>query len=266
MKTLFHNAPVPFFAVLLALILTGCASWPLRAEVRPVQEIQLPELMTRIDARIANLESLKALLTIQLPGHAPIMAKLSWVSPQDLRFTGFGLLGRTLFEVIVSDGLVQWSEPGRPAVLLGTVESLRQHETAGPPGLPITIEDLMYASKVLTNPVLEEKEYAMIEKTEPFYILHGVRFEGDTARLTKRLWIERGKLHLVREEFFGPDASRGLIVKLEDYRSTVMGDWPHRLIIKKPDRDISFKLIFREFKFNTPIAPEEFRIARENIP
>ena len=166
----------------------------------------------------------------------------------------------------MGDGLVHWSEPGRPAVLLGTVESLQHGEPIGPQGLPITIEDLVFVMKVLTGPVLEETEYAVIEKTEPFYILHGVKFGNNTARLTKRLWIEREKLHLVREILFGPEASPDLVIHLKEYRHTDLGNWPHRLIIEKPKKDTSFELIFREFNFNVPVALEEFRIAEWSIP
>jgi hypothetical protein len=266
MKSLWYKGPIPFLTLFLVFVLAGCATWPFRGDVRPVQEVRLPELLSRMDARTAGMESLKALLKMNLQGHQPIMARLSWVRPQQLHFTGFSFLGRTLFEVIVGDGLVQWSEPGRPAVLLGTIESLQQRKAIGPQGLPITVEELMFVTKVLTGPALEEGEYAVMEKTEAFYILHGVKFEDNAARLTKRLWIEREHLHLVREEFFGPDASPGLVVHLEEYRRTVLGNWPHRLIVQKPAEDISFELLFQEFRFNIPVAPEEFRMVNGRIP
>jgi hypothetical protein len=266
MKNLWHTGSIPLLTLFLVLVLAGCAAWPFRGEVRPVQEVRLPELMSRMDARTAGMESLKALLTMKLPGHQPITARLSWVRPHRLHFTGFNFLGSTLFEVIVGDGLVHWSEPGRPAVLLGTVESLQQQKPVGPQDLPITIEDLVIVSKVLTGPVLDEREYAVLEKTEPFYILHGVKLENSAAHLTKRLWIERKGLHLVREEFFGSDASPSLVIHLEEYRHTIKGNWPHRWVIEKPEKDISFEFIFREFNFNVPISPEEFRIIEGSTP
>lgn len=266
MTSIFRGGVAFFLIGLIVLAVTGCISWPFHKKSGPLQETDLSELIHRLNARTTQVKSLKALMTIQMTGHQPITASLNWVRPQQIRLTGFGSFGRTMFELIVDDGSVWWSEMGRPAVLLGPVESLRHKEVLGAERLPMAIEDLIDVALALTGPVLEEGEIAAIEEEKSFYILHGMRVEGDQGRLTKRLWIERKKLRLVRKEFFRGEISPVLLIHFDDYRDTVQGDWPHQLVVERPEENGVLRLLFREIKFNFPIAAGEIHVADHDTP
>lgn len=263
--------PIPiartFLAGISALILTGCAFLLPRNELGPFQEVTVQELVSRLDQRTAGLMSFKALLDVHVTGSQRFTASLTWMEPQQLRVIGFDGLGRTLFEVRVSGNLIQWSVPGRPPVLLGTVESLARSASIDAGDLSVAIADLVRVTSALTGPALGGGELPMVERPPgPFYILNGVRMEEGAARLTKRFWINRQWLRPVRQEFFHPDGTLDLALYFVDYRLTIQGDWPYRLVAQRPGERRVAELVFREFKFNMPIAPDEFRLAEGAIP
>ena len=247
--------------------LTGCAPWFLQEEEVSFQEATLPELLSRLDQRTAGLMSFKALLDVHVTGSQRFTASLTWMGPQQNQVRGFDRLGRTLFEMRVAGNLIQWSVPGRPPVLLGTVESLAQSASIDAGDLSVAVADLVRVTSALTGPALGGGELPMVERPPgPFYILDGVRMEAGAARLTKRFWIDRQRLRLVRQEFFHPDGTLDLALHFEDFRPTIQGDWPYRLVAQRPGESRVVELVFREVKFNIPIAPEEFRLPEGILP
>ena len=245
----------------LLLGVSGCSAWQVREQVGMFKELPVQELLDRLESRHQGLESLKALMAVHLSGQQPMMTRLSWVKPQQLRLTGFGFLGRTVFELVLDNGLIQWSEPGQPIVILGKIESANQREVIGAQDFPVTVNDLLFFMQGLTGSTIEEGENVFIEKTGSFYILQSVRFKEDLGHITKRIWIERKDFSITRQEFFNSENSVSLILEFEDYRDTIQGPWPHRVTIRKPQVDTHVVFIFRELKLNPSIGPDEFSIA-----
>lgn len=252
---------VPFAAALWIWMLAGCGHWPVRPGGEAPGTATLPELLERIDSRTSGLDSLRALIAVETGGGQPFVAGLVWARPQSLHVTGLSPFGSPLFEIKVDGGMVEWSAPGRSSVLLGSVDSLEQRDSVDPGGFPVPVEDLVAMMRVLTGPVMEDGERAALEATRRYYLLHVVRIEGDQARLTKRFYIDRASLRLIREDVFGPEGSARLRFRFKEYRATEQGEWAHRMLVNVAKKDREFGLVFRELHFNPPLPREEFQFS-----
>ena len=129
-------------ACLFGVALMGCAHWPFFGEPREAfQEATLPQLLDRIGARTSGLESLKALLTVEVKGSQSFLAGVTWANPGRLQVEVLSPFGSTLFELSVSDGMVRWNEPGGIPEVLGTVDSIRENPDTRRRGFPLSIEE-----------------------------------------------------------------------------------------------------------------------------
>jgi outer membrane lipoprotein-sorting protein len=261
------RAASALFAGAMVLLITGCSSWFLQEDRGPFPEATLEEIRNGLESRTRGLSSLKALMALRVMGSERLTASLVWQRPQQLRFRGFDPLGRTLFEVVVSEGFVHWGVPGRPPVPLGPVEQVSQSVVDETEALPVAIEDLVRIMEAMSGPAFRVGERPLLERPPGlYYILHSVITEGDTARLTKRFWIERRRLRLAREGFFRPDGFLDLALDFSDYRPTEQGEWPHQITVLKTGESRTVEAVIREIRFNVPIAPEEFRLAGGAVP
>ena len=261
MRRLPKAFSLPLTVGLLALALTGCGLWPFQGREESLQEATLPELLDRLESRTSGLDSLKALIALEVGGGQPFVFSLSWVRPDRMRLAGLSSFGTPLFEITVADGVVQWTPPNQAPVLLGTIDSLMHSDPVHAKGLHVTVDDLVRLMKVLTNPILDEGEYPVLEKAGRTYILYTVIIENGQARIGKRLFVDRRDLRLVRQDLFRPDGSVGIRLRYKEYRTTSHGEWPYRIIVEVVDQGTEMGLVFKELRFNPAIPSDEFRLS-----
>lgn len=235
-----------FFLVFVLLALFGCSIWTVQEEKEPIKEATLPELLEPLVRRTEQIETLNVLVSAHIGGRPSVKMSLFWKSPETLRLKGFGPLGKTLFEFNLGDDGVEWRVPGRAPVVSESVEALVPSIQMLHPGFPVTVQELVYMTRVLTGPLFDPGEFPFLETTDQHFLISAVRLEGGEARLTKRLWIERRKLHLVRQDFFEKDGSLGITLHLLDYQSEETGEWAYSIGVKIPNEATSFSLVIRE--------------------
>ena len=234
------------FLLLGFLALFGCSTLTHREERGPIKEATLLELLEQLSRRTDQIETINVLVSAHIGGRPSAKMSLFWKTPDTLRLVGFGPLGKTLFEFILGDDGVEWRVPGRQPVVSESVEALVPSVQMLHPGFPVTVQELVYMTRVLTGPLFDPGELPFLETTDQHFLISAVRLEGGEARLTKRLWIERRKLHLVRQDFFEKDGSLGITLHLLDYKSEETGEWPYSIGIKIPNESTSFSLAIRE--------------------
>ncbi len=258
----------PIFCLMIVLI-GGCSPRYLVAPEPPLLTATVQELVGRLDERTRSIQTLKALVTIYPQGQPAVTASLFFSrsandGPPSVRLKGFDPLGRTLFDLVSAGDRVRLTIPGEGRVLESGPD--KQDD----PSLPVHAAELRLAVSALVGPFIEPGELPVIERAGASYLIHLIRVSGAEGRLTKRLWFERGRLQLIREEIFESDVgSKAAAVEFLDYRtrSGPAGskiDWPDRLILTRPgtdsDRGGRLELEFHEVQPNALISPEEFRI------
>jgi hypothetical protein len=237
--------------------LVGCAHWPFHgARSGPVREATLPELLDRIGERTSGLSSLKALLAVEVKGRHAFLASVAWAQPERLRVEGLSPVGSTLFELTVVDGVVRWGEPGRVPEVLGPVETIGRSAATRKRGLPLSVEDMIFILKAVTGPVVEKGEVAFLERSDPFYIVHVGRVEGNLGRLTKRITVDGRTLRIDRETVFRPDGTGGVRLRFLNYKPTDHGVWPYRIVAVVPRNGLEIAFAFKELQFNSPVTSE----------
>jgi hypothetical protein len=266
--------------LLIIVLIGGCSPRYSVAPAPPRLRATVQELIVRLDARTESLQTLKALVTIRAERQPAVTASLVFSrsrdgGPPSLRLKGFDAFGRTLFDLVSIGDRVLLTIPGEGRVLeIGP-------DTQEDPSLPVQAAELRLAVSALVGPFVEPGEIPVVEHAGANYLIHLVRVLGAQGHLTKRLWIERGRLQLVREEIFEDsgileslkitkDIEPGVtIVEFFDYqtRSGPAGseiEWPNRMILTRPGNQSSrgsrLELEFNEVHPNAVIPAEEFRI------
>ncbi len=274
---------VPVFCLMIVMG-AGCSPRYSVAPEPPLLTATAPELVGRLEARTKSIQTLKALMTIRAEGQPAVTASLSISrsandGPPSVRLKGFDPFGRTLFDLISAGHKVRLTLPGEGRVLESGPE--QQEDPLLPGEIGLGPAELRIAVSALVGPFIEPGELPVIELSGTSYLIHLVRVLGAQGHLTKRLWIDRARLQLVREEFFEKS------MKLENLKLTVENEpgvtlveffdygtrsgppdteieWPGRMILTRPAtasrRGGRLELIFHEVHPNAVISPDEFTI------
>jgi hypothetical protein len=251
----------------MIVLISGCSPRYAVAPDPPLLTATAQDLVGRLDQRTRSTQTLKALVTIRAEGQPAVTASLSFSrsvndGPPSIRLKGFDPFGRTLFDLVSAGDRIILTIPGEGRVL-----------ESGPdkpddPSLPVHAAELRLALSALVGPFIEPGDVPVVERVGTNYLIHLIRVSGAQGHLTKRLWFERGRLQLVREEIF-ENESGATVVEFLDYQpltgpSGTEINWPNRMILTRPGTDSDHRsrleLEFREVHPNAVISPEEFRI------
>lgn len=267
------------------LFLAGCGLRPAVRPDVPLKTASTGELVGRLNERAGLIRTLRALVTIRVPGRPIATGALSYARPEtdrepSLRLKGFDPIGRTVFD-LVSDGVrVRISIPSS-----GTILEILE-DGARDPSVPIRPSDLNEAVSTAVGPVLRPDEIPVLEQRDGVYILHLVRISASgssrAGRLTKRLWFDRADLRLIRVEIvaasrpedggqrpretFESESAGWVETVLEFSDYSVEGGivWPRRITVLRPgaEEEADFPLVveFREVHLNRPLPEGEFRL------
>jgi hypothetical protein len=254
---------------LLIVLTAGCSPLYRVAPEPPLQSASLQDLVVRLDERTKSIQTLKALVTIRSEEQPAVTASLSLSraandGPPSIRLKGFDPFGRTLFDLISVGDRARLTIPAQGRVLENGPDK------SDDPSLPVQAAELRLAVSALIGPFVGPGEIPVIEGVDTDYLIHLIRVSGTEGRLAKRLWFERGRLRLIREEIFENSAgSKTAAVEFLDYQarsgpdgSTV--DWPNRMILTRPGRESArggrLELEFHEVRPNAAIPTEEFQL------
>lgn len=258
------------FLFLLLPLMAGCVPKQRIVEERPLQTATLEELLQRLTERTRAIETVRALLTVRPEGRRSFTASMTYNrdsvgdSPT-LRLTGFDLLGRSVLEInaegestritVPRDGRMTEVPPDHPDL----------------DALPVQPRDFLTLVAAVVGPVINADEIPVFEKKGHFYIIHLIRLEQASGRLSKRLWIDRRNLNLTRIEIFGnggtgifrdPGDQRVVIILSEfEKRPGLDGveiSWPGLIQIESLSRETlasrRLDLVFREIHINEKLS------------
>jgi len=246
---------------LMIVLIAGCGPRHRISSEAPLLTATVQELVGRLEERTRAIQTLKALVTVRPEGQLSVTASLSFSRSADggrpsLRLKGFDPFGRTLFDLLSVGDRVRLTIPGEGRV----VES--GPDRREDPSLPVQAAELRLALSALVGPFIEPGEVPVIEQTGVMYQIHLVRLSGAEGRLTKRLWFERGRLTLEREELFNGKDEPAAFVEFSNYRSLSGIEWPDRITItrRRDGTPEASRVIleFHEVHPNAVISPEEF--------
>ncbi len=241
-------------ALLLAL---GCGGAGLQVadfSALPLQSVTPNELVALVNQAAASTLGLRGKLSMGLqrgPGEAVKSCSGMLVSSNDPRrglyLKGYRKLLPTFF-TLVSDGREFWFHiPSDDVVYTGPLkgawdraDSLEFYLSAG---------DLFRALYV--EPLSGDDSFE-VEKGDSLYAVT-VRNRGNVVR---RMWIERRRLGIVREIYYGDDGMEELEIERKRYADLEDGLYPLALILRDPIAGDSVFLDFKAITLNPDSIPE----------
>ena len=209
--------------LMLALFPAGCRKiikTKVRVEEAPVQRqvlhSTLPDLVQLVNSSYAGVESLVAKMSLELQGDLPdenyyeryreTPAQIIARRPDSIRINVQNPLTRTTVVAMASSrAKFQIWAPTRNKFVTGSTDLERSHDN---PIYNVRPEHVLPAILIEPLPVGPSAGVLLIEETAAgarYYVLH--ELDSDKARLKRRLWIERGKLELVRQDYYDADGA-----------------------------------------------------------
>lgn len=167
-----------FFLWLGFLALLGCSVWPVRGEKEPIKEATLLELLERLAQRTDQIETLNILVSARIGGRPSVKMTIFWRNPGTLRLMGFDPFGKTLFEFILDEDGAEWRVPGGSPMVSESLEALAPSIELLHPGFPVTVQELVRMTRVLTGPPFDPGEVPFLETTDQHFLISAIRLEG----------------------------------------------------------------------------------------
>lgn len=210
-----------FSILILALFPAGCRKvikTKIRVEKAPVQcralHSTLPELVQLVNTSYAGLASLVAKMRLELQGDLPdanyyeryrqAPAQLISQRPDSIRINVLNPLTRTTVIAMASSraNFQIWA-PTQNKFVTGSTDLERSHDN---PVYNVRPEHVLPAFLIEPLPAAPSAQVFLVEETDAGS-KHYVIYELDSGKMRpkRRLWIERCKLELVRQDYYDPD-------------------------------------------------------------
>lgn len=204
--------------LMLALLPAGCRKvikTKVRVDKAPAQRqvlhSTLPELVQLVNSSHASVESLIAKMTLELQGDLPdenyyeryrkTPAQLIAQRPDSIRINVQNPLTRTtVIAMASSQAKFQIWAPTKNKFVTGSTNLERSHDN---PVYNVRPEHVLPAILIEPLPVGPSARVLLIEETDArskYYLIH--ELDSGKLRLKRRLWIERSKLALVRQDYY----------------------------------------------------------------
>ena len=207
--------------LVLALLPAGCRKvikTKVRVEKAPVHRqalhSTLPELVQLVNSSYASVESLVAKMSLELQGDLPdgnyyeryrkTPAQLIARRPDSIRINVQNPLTRTTIVAMASSrARFQIWAPTKNKFVTGSTDLERSHDN---PIYNVRPEHVLPAILIEALPAGPSARVFLIEETDEnskYYVVH--ELDSGKLRLKRRLWIERSKLELVRQDYYDAD-------------------------------------------------------------
>ncbi len=235
--------------------LGGCGTLSATKEAatfRPLADASLEDLLGILNERYREIDALKALVRVEaeVPGQrSRFNGILSYNKPDAVRFRALDPLGRVMMDVEVrEDGITL--DPAQPVRPRAGEDFIRRVEERGLTGRA----ELIAMMSVPGGLAQADGMTAALEKGHDTYILYFLKVNGSTARLAKKVWLERVHFRIIRLEAYDPDGRRWMDVSLDEYQKVDGHWWPMQVRAKMGERH-SIHLGYRELQLNPDEAP-----------
>lgn len=203
---------------MLALLPAGCRKvikTKVRVEKAPVHRqvlhSTLPDLVQLVNSSYASAESLVAKMSLELQGDLPdenyheryrkTPAQLIARRPDSIRINVQNPLTRTTVVAMASSqSRFQIWAPVKNKFVTGSTDLERNHDD---PVYNVRPEHVLPAILIEPLPVGSSAGIFLIEETDArsrYYLIH--ELDSGKLGLKRRLWIERSKLELVRQDYY----------------------------------------------------------------
>ncbi len=204
--------------LMLALLPSGCRKiikTKVRVHKAPVQRqvlhSTLPDLVQLVNSSYASADSLIAKMSLELQGdiadedyyerYRKTPAQLIARRPDSIRINVQNPLTRTTVVAMASNrARFQIWAPTKNKFVTGRTDLERNHEN---PVYNVRPEHVLPAILIEPLPVGPSTGVFLIEETDAsykYYLIH--ELDSGNLRLKRRLWIERSKLELVRQDYY----------------------------------------------------------------
>ena len=227
-----------------------------------VHSIQCTSLV--LDAQGGNLETQTVENYRSAPGY------LFVERPKQIRLRVLVPVAKTTLFDMASDGQsFQIWYPRENKFFVGSA-SIRQVRYEGVEKNPLS----KFRPQHLVNALLFEKisddnadkDYFVYEEMDAqakYYVIGLVAPRPDRPlALTRRVWIERSELRVVRQQYYEPDGSLTSDISYSNYVPVDGRDYPSTIRLDRPSDKYSITLRLQTFKINQPMAPDTFTIPK----
>lgn len=219
-----------FLAILmLALFPAGCRKvikTKVRVDKAPVHRqvlhSTLPDLVQLVNSSYASMESLVAKMSLELQGETPdenyyeryrkTPAQIIAQSPDSIRINVQNPLTRTtIIAMASSQAKFQIWAPTKNKFVTGSTDLERNDDN---PIYNVRPEHVFPAILIEPLPVGPSAGVFLIEETDArskYYVIH--ELDSGNLRLKRRLWIERSRLELVRQDYYDTDGGVASLIR-----------------------------------------------------
>jgi len=251
--------------VLALTLLSGCALFVPREEVR-LKQATVEELTALLSQRKAAIQTMKGLFSAKVRGGIiPIASRvegaLYYRRPNTMRLRGFTAIGSELFEFVQADDRFRLRLPTMGRVLSGSPSDMSE---MGKLARPFQLSVWVMGGVLGTGTIAKDETVALVEEGDRYRLeIFGPSPTG-AQFMRRRLWFERQKLLVVREDRLTESGAVEATIEYEDFRtigeaealaSTDDGRLlrPFKIVLEDGKGQGSVQVTFHEMIQNVPL-------------
>ncbi|MBQ28167.1 MAG: hypothetical protein CMH81_08550 [Nitrospiraceae bacterium] len=260
-----------FCLAAMVVLFTGCRSGiPEPVPDLPLRQASVEELMTMLNQRSDQIQSLRALVQLHgrgkiIPIRSSMNMSVSYVRPSLIRLRAFDPLGRTLFDLTSNQMQFRVHLPTQNRVVAGTHSAT----SADPPSEMSSMRQRFLhlvsavSKTVLATPIDDSHHVTLYEEGLLYRI--EVMETPHSSHPVRQLWVERINFDVVKDAVLSATGDPIITVEFDDYRS--LGPrgqilYPFHMSIHDVVTDSHYTLIFQEVLPNPEVGPTEFDMSR----